>query len=94
MVWKEKGGPVLEAMPKCPGLRARFCRLLLSTTEDVLEARLSLVLKQRQNRHERWQEIHQEHWKHFQTQHFVPVSRCTESSPQACKLFLQTFVKE
>ena len=44
---KEKGGPLPVARPRCPGLRARFCRRLLSTIEEVLEARLSLVLQER-----------------------------------------------
>lgn len=46
MVRKVKGGPLPVAIPRCPGLRARFCRLLLSTMLEVFEARLSRVLSQ------------------------------------------------
>lgn len=44
MVRKEKGAPLPAVMPMCPGLSARFCRRLLSNMEEVLDARLSLVL--------------------------------------------------
>lgn len=42
MARKEKGGPA-AVRPRCPGLRARFCLRLLSTMEEVLDARLSRV---------------------------------------------------
>ena len=45
MVRKEKGGPLPDVMPRWPGLSARFCRRLLSTMDEVFDARLSLVLK-------------------------------------------------
>lgn len=43
MARKLKGSPIL-LVPMCPGLSAGFCRLLLSTMLDVLDARLSRVL--------------------------------------------------
>jgi len=50
---KEKGGPLPVARPRWPGLRARFWRRLLSTMEDVLEARLSRVLRGSEGRGQR-----------------------------------------
>lgn len=47
---KEKGGPLPVAMPRWPGLSARFCRRLLSTMEEVFDARLSLVLQRKNKR--------------------------------------------
>ena len=44
MEGKLKGRPIL-VLPIWPGLNAGFCRLLLSTMLDVLDARLSRVLK-------------------------------------------------
>ncbi len=41
---KLNGGPML-VVPMWPGLRARFCRRLLSTMLEVLDARLSRVLR-------------------------------------------------
>lgn len=41
---KLNGGPML-VVPMWPGLRAGFCRRLLSTMLEVLDARLSRVLK-------------------------------------------------
>lgn len=43
MARKLKGSPILP-VPMWPGLSAGFCRLLLSTMLDVLDARLSRVL--------------------------------------------------
>lgn len=43
MARKEKGGPFPVVMLRWPGLKARFCRRLLSTIEEVLDAKLSLV---------------------------------------------------
>lgn len=43
MVRKLNGSPIL-LVPMWPGLSAGFCRLLLSTMLDVLDARLSRVL--------------------------------------------------
>lgn len=45
MARKEKGVAVPVVMPRWPGLSARFCRRLLSTMEEVFDARLSLVLQ-------------------------------------------------
>lgn len=45
------GGGLLP--PMCLGLRAMFCRRLLSTLLDVLEARLSRVLGPRERERER-----------------------------------------
>lgn len=45
MARKEKGGPFPVVMLRWPGLKARFCRRLLSTIEEVLDAKLSLVLQ-------------------------------------------------
>lgn len=42
------GGGLLA--PMCLGLRAMFCRLVLSTLLDVLEARLSRVLGPRERK--------------------------------------------
>lgn len=48
MVRKLKGSPIL-LVPMWPGLNAGFCRLLLSTMLEVLDARLSRVLHKRQH---------------------------------------------
>ena len=48
MARKLNGSPML-LVPMWPGLSAGFCRLLLSTMLDVLDARLSRVLHQKQN---------------------------------------------
>lgn len=45
MARKENGGPFPVVMLRWPGLNARFCRRLLSTIEEVLDAKLSLVLQ-------------------------------------------------
>lgn len=47
MARKLNGSPIL-LVPMWPGLSAGFCRLLLSTMLDVLDARLSRVLHRRQ----------------------------------------------
>lgn len=47
MARKLKGSPML-LVPMWPGLSAGFCRLLLSTMLDVLDARLSRVLHDKQ----------------------------------------------
>lgn len=46
MARKLNGSPIL-LVPMWPGLSAGFCRLLLSTMLDVLDARLSRVLRKR-----------------------------------------------
>lgn len=48
MVRKLNGSPIL-LVPMWPGLSAGFCRLLLSTMLDVLDARLSRVLHDKDN---------------------------------------------
>lgn len=48
MARKLNGSPML-LVPMWPGLSAGFCRLLLSTMLDVLDARLSRVLHRKQN---------------------------------------------
>lgn len=48
MARKLNGSPIL-LVPMWPGLSAGFCRLLLSTMLDVLDARLSRVLHKRQH---------------------------------------------
>lgn len=48
MARKLNGSPML-LVPMWPGLSAGFCRLLLSTMLDVLDARLSRVLRQKHN---------------------------------------------
>lgn len=42
-------------VPMCLGLRAKFCRRLLSTLLDVLEARLSRVLGPRERKRKKKQ---------------------------------------
>ena len=49
MARKLNGSPIL-LVPMWPGLSAGFCRLLLSTMLDVLDARLSRVLHRRQHK--------------------------------------------
>lgn len=49
MARKLNGSPIL-LVPMWPGLSAGFCRLLLSTMLDVLDARLSRVLHKRQQK--------------------------------------------
>lgn len=44
-VRKEKGAPLPVVILMCPGLSARFWRRLLSNMEEVLDAKLSLVLQ-------------------------------------------------
>lgn len=46
MARKLNGSPIL-LVPMWPGLSAGFCRLLLSTMLDVLDARLSRVLQEK-----------------------------------------------
>lgn len=48
MARKLNGSPML-LVPMWPGLSAGFCRLLLSTMLDVLDARLSRVLHQKES---------------------------------------------
>lgn len=48
MARKLNGSPML-LVPMWPGLSAGFCRLLLSTMLDVLDARLSRVLHHKQD---------------------------------------------
>lgn len=49
MARKLNGSP-MPLVPMWPGLSAGFCRLLLSTMLDVLDARLSRVLHRRQQK--------------------------------------------
>lgn len=49
MARKLNGSPIL-LVPMWPGLSAGFCRLLLSTMLEVLDARLSRVLHKSQHR--------------------------------------------